>query len=67
MNATNAGLQSDVKSLNDTILKLQNPGAVNPEGQALIATLQALGKSIAAKLDADGHGHSHNPSVPPVV
>lgn len=47
------GLEGDIKTLNETIAKLQStPGTITPEDQALLDQLQARGKTIADKLDA---------------
>ncbi len=48
-----AGLQGDVKFLNDTILALQNsPGTLTPEDQASLDALQSRAQVVADKLDA---------------
>jgi hypothetical protein len=52
MDAAIAGLQADIKSLNDTIVVLQSsPGAISPADQASLDVLQARGKTMASKLN----------------
>lgn len=65
MDAAVAGLESDVKSLNDTITKLQNTaGAITPEDQALLDAIQSRSEGIATKLSALD---SLTPPVPPTA
>lgn len=53
MDVNVAGLQDDIKSLNDTITKLQNsPGVITPEDQKSLDDLQNRGKNIADKIAA---------------
>lgn len=47
------GLRGDVKTLNDTIEKLQNtPGPISAEDQASLDALEVRGDAISAKLEA---------------
>jgi predicted nucleic acid-binding Zn-ribbon protein len=47
------GLTEDIKTLNDTIEKLQtSPGTITPEDQASLDALEARGDAIAEKLTA---------------
>jgi hypothetical protein len=63
MDVAVSDLQGDIKSLNDTILKLQNStGQVTPEDQASLDALQARGQDIADKLNALD---ALTPPVPP--
>jgi hypothetical protein len=64
MDAAVEGLTGDVAELNRKIQELQNTsGAITPEDQALLDSLEERGNAIAAKLEAlDGM----NPPVPPV-
>lgn len=63
MDAAVSDLQGDIKSLNDTILQLQNsPGQITPEDQASLDALQARGQTIADKLTALD---ALTPPVPP--
>lgn len=53
MDVAFSGLQQDIKSLNDIILKMQNsPGVISPADQASLDALQVRGKTIADKLTA---------------
>jgi uncharacterized coiled-coil protein SlyX len=64
MDAAVDGLTKDVADLNAKILELQQtPGAITPEDQALLDSLEERGNAIAAKLEAlDGL----TPPAPPV-
>lgn len=58
------GLQGDIKSLNDEIIRLQNsPGVITPEDQASLDLLESRGKDASDKLDALD---ALTPPVPPV-
>ena len=47
------GVTGDVQTLNDKITELQNSsGAVTPEDQAVIDTLQTQGEALSVKLEA---------------
>lgn len=47
------GVVADVKTLNDKIEELQNSGgAITPEDQALLDSLQEQGEALATKLEA---------------
>jgi len=60
-----AGLTSDVASLNDQILALQNsPGAITAADQALLDGIQTRSETIATKLEALD---ALTPPVVPVV
>lgn len=53
MDTAVADLTGDVKSLNDTIAKLQSsPGTITDEDQASLDALQKRGEAIATKLEA---------------
>ena len=59
------GLSGDIKNLNDQIAKLQStPGAITPEDQILLDSIQARSKSIADKLNALD---AMTPPVPPTT
>lgn len=50
MDVNVAGLQDDIKSLNDTITKLQNsPGVITPEDQKSLDDLQNMEKILQIK------------------
>lgn len=53
IDAAIAGLQGDVKNLEDQIAALQNSaGQITPEDQALLDGIQARASTVADKLDA---------------
>lgn len=53
MDAAVAGLQGDVKTLNDQIAALQaTQGQITPEDQALLDQIEQRGDAIATKLEA---------------
>lgn len=53
MDTAIAGLQGDIKNLNDQITALQNsPGTITPADQALLDGIEAKAKSIADQLGA---------------
>lgn len=65
MDTAIADLAGDVKSLNDTIAKLQaSPGTSTPEDQASLDALQARGAAITTKLEALD---ALTPPVPPAA
>lgn len=56
------GIQTDVTSLREVIEKLQNtPGAITPEDQALLDTIERRAEGLTTKLEA------LNAMEPPVV
>ncbi len=53
MDVSIAGLNDDIKSLNDKITQLQNSqGAITPEDQALLDAIEARGQTMSDKLAA---------------
>lgn len=64
-----AGLSTDLETLNNKILELQNsPGGVTPEDQVLIDELQAQGSDLVARAEAVAEGLAKlDNSQPPVL
>lgn len=59
------GIVSDLTSLNDKILELQNsPGAITPEDQAKLDELQQQGEAMAQR--AEALDQQTPPVAPPV-